>query len=221
MSARSLALLEDAARKAPSTTVEAAARTLEAGTSPIRAAFAARALNALAQLVAGVNEEALGNATGAPSDFDVLVRVLEKPEALAVLQHTDPLAEARLRGLRHQQLLLEKAGGALSADQVAALLKISRQAVDKRRKAGRLIGLSTGRHGYLYPACQFTPEGGTVAGLEEVLADLREFSPWMQLAYLMNANTSLDESTPLEEMRKGNIDKVRRAALSYGEQGGD
>src|SRR5690606_41693050 len=59
---------------------------------------------------------------------------------------------ARLRGLRMRARLLAAEGGTLSSTEVADLLGITRQAVNKRRKAGRLIGLATGRRGYAYPA---------------------------------------------------------------------
>jgi hypothetical protein len=36
---------------------------------------------------------------------------------------------------------------------------MSRQAVEKRRKAGRLIGVSLGRRGFGYPAWQFAERG--------------------------------------------------------------
>src|SRR5476651_1731952 len=48
---------------------------------------------------------------------------------------SDPLAKARLRGALAQREILAGDGGALSAAEVAKEVGISRQAVDKRRKA--------------------------------------------------------------------------------------
>ncbi len=221
MSVNRQALLDEAARKAPSNAVEAAARVLRAGKSPVQAAFVARALNALARLTAELDERSLGNASGAPSDYATLLQALEDPQALTTLRREVPLASARLRGLHNRERLLVAEGGVISAEEAAALLHITRQAVDKRRRAGHLIGINTGRHGYAYPLCQFAPQGGIIPGLELVLAELREHDPWMQLAFLLNPNTRLDGQTPLAELRRGHVEKVVSAARSYGEQGAD
>ncbi|MDO8692149.1 MAG: hypothetical protein Q7R39_19430 [Dehalococcoidia bacterium] len=205
----------------PSNAMAAAARVLRAGRSPVRAAFAARALNALARLTGELDERSLGNAAGAPSDYATLLQALEDPAALTALRREDPLASARLRGLHSKERLLEAEGGVISAEDAAGLLHITRQAVDKRRRAGRLIGVNTGRHGYAYPMCQFAPQGGVLPGLGLVLGELHEHGPWMQLAFLLNQNTLLGGDTPLAELRLGHLESVVTAAHSYGEQGAD
>lgn len=211
-------LLTEAAKQAPRSTVEAAARVLQVGEQPAQATFIARALNALAHLATEMDERSLGDAAGAPSDYAVLLRALEHPEALAVLRQHDPLAAARLRGLREREKLLQAEGGAVGVDEAAALLGISRQAVDKRRRAGKLIGLTLGRRGYVYPVWQFS-QGGTLPGLEEVLTELRGHDPWMQTIFLLSENTRLSGLAPLHELRHGHVDEVRRAARMLGEHG--
>jgi hypothetical protein len=165
-----------------------------------------------------MDERALGDAAGAPSDYAVLLRALEQPEALAVLRQQDLLAPARLRGLREREKLLQAEGGTVGVDEAAALLGISRQAVDKRRRAGKLIGLTLGRRGYVYPVWQFS-QGGTLPGLEEVLTELRGHDPWMQTIFLLSENTRLSGLVPLHELRHGHVDEVRRAARMLGEHG--
>jgi hypothetical protein len=219
MSGTRQALLNEAAQKAPPTVVEAAARVLRAAGSPLQAAFLARALNALARLMSALDDRALGNAAGASSDYAVLVQALTEDEAVAALRRDDPLAPARLRGLVARERLLEAEGGVLSAAEVAARLRLTRQAVDKRRRAGRLIGLTQGRRGYVYPAWQFSPEGGTLPGLEEVLAELQGHGRWMQAAFMLSGDARLGGETPLAELRRGHVEAVRRAARAYGEQG--
>ncbi len=128
------------------------------------------------------------------------------------------MIDARLRGMQARQEILRTEGGTLSAEQVAACLDITRQAVDKRRRAGKLIGLSTGRRGYAYPAWQLEANG-VLAGLAETLADLSVCDPWMQAAFFVSGDPRLGGATPLEELRRGNVEAVRRAARGYGEHG--
>lgn len=202
----------------PRSLVESAARVLRAADQPARAAFLARALNALARLAPRLEERALGDAAGALSDYAALLSALEQPDALGALQAEDLLATARVRGLRARAHLLAAEGGTLSVEAAANLLGVTRQAINKRRRAGRLLALSTGRHGYAYPAWQFGANS-VLPGLEEVLADLHEHDPWTQAGFFLNGSLDLDGAAPLGELRRGNIAAVRRAAQRYGEQG--
>ena len=196
----------------------AVGRVLDASSDPVRAAFLARALNALARLTPEIDDDVLGDAAGAQSDYGVLMRALESPNALGALLSDDPLTRARLRGLAARQELLRREGGTLSAEQVAAHLGLSRQAVDKRRRAGRLIGLGVGRHGYAYPAWQLAPNG-VLPGLADALSALSVHDPWMRAAFFLSGDPRLDGATPLDALRRGNVDAVRRAASAYGEHG--
>src|SRR5260370_35150942 len=97
---------------------------------------------------------------------DILTRLL--PQSTS----DDPLLAARRRGLKRKKQMLEASGGALSSEQVAKVLGISRQAVDKRRSSNQLLALTQGRRGYRYPSFQFE-DGKTIQGLEEVLYQLK------------------------------------------------
>jgi hypothetical protein len=204
---------------------EAMARALDAsssqdtGQAALRFAFLARAMNALSGIVQDLDEEALSHATGASSDRAVLLHALEHPSTVGVLEREDPLAEARLRGLRARDQILSAEGGTLSAGRVADHLRISRQAVDKRRQAGKLIGLDIGRHGYAYPSWQFD-ERGVLPGLQDVLSNMRIRDPWMQAGFFLSGDPRLQGATPLERLRHGDVDAVVLAARGYGQHGG-
>jgi hypothetical protein len=146
------------------------------------------------------------------------VRALQSPEALAPLKTVDPLLDARLRGIAARQRLVEGHGGALTADEVAKLLNITRQAVDKRRRNGQLLAVELGRRGYYYPAWQFG-ESGTLPGLENVLKALTDDDPWMQLAFFIAPNPRLDGRAPYQALAGGRLEAVLIAAQAYGEQG--
>jgi len=185
----------------------------------VRTAFASRALRAVARLVAVADEGALTEATGAPSDYDALLQVLARPETVADLHPTvapDPLRDARLAGLRAREHLLAAEGGAYTSAQTATALGITRQTVDNRRRHGRLLAVTLGRRGYRYPGWQID-RGNALAGLDRVLAELRGLDPWTQLAFMLNPNTWLDDQTPLAELRRGHVERVRDAASVFGE----
>ena len=54
---------------------------------------------------------------------------------------------------------------------------------------------------YVYPSWQVT-DGGTLKGLEEVLTDLKEHDSWMQIQFMLQPNSRLNDRTPLELLRK-------------------
>lgn len=149
--------------------------------------------------------------------FARIVAVLTAKEALDKLAPSDPLAAARLKGVTVKRDLLYRDGQPLTSEEVASLLHLTRQAVDKRRRNGQLLGVSLGRRGYLYPVWQFH-EGGVLPGLDRVLAELREYDPWTQLMFFQTGDIRLDGATPLEQLQAGESDRVGWAASCYGQQ---
>ncbi len=180
----------------------------------IKAVFLARAIQALITLAEEVPVE---KATAASSDYDLFLTLLQQPEVMLSLPSRDPLAEARIRGLMAKRQLVEIEGGCMSSEEVAAVLSIKRQAVDKRRVNGKLIGLPSGR-AYVYPTWQFV-DGQTLPNLEEILKHLNIRDPWMQTAWMLNGNSRLEGLRPLDVLRGGNEEVVLNAARLYGEQG--
>jgi hypothetical protein len=195
-----------------------AAKALERLTEPTRQIAATRALRAVSKAIENSSIQALAQAASAPTDVEVLVLTLQQPDTIETLKSDDPLTAARLRGLRERERLLEIEGGTLSADEVAKHLGITRQAVNKRRQQGALVGLDAGRHGYLYPVWQFVREG-TIADLEPVLEALKEHDAWMQHTFMVSGNTRLKDRTPLEALRQGQLPEVLMAARALGEHG--
>lgn len=188
-------------------------------TTPVRGIFLTRMLNAVAGLTETLDEPELGDAAAQRTDYAALLRALEAPEIVQALVADDPLAQARLSGLESKRVLLHAEGGAISVEEAAERLGMTRQGVDRRRRTGRLIGLTMGRRGYVYPIWQFG-DMGTLPGLERVLADLHDIGPWSQVAWFISPNTRLEGESPLIRLRKGDAEAVMTAARAYGEQGG-
>ena len=157
---------------------------------PIRAAFWERASSALRRIAEQAEEEALVRAVSAPTDAGALARAIsEALPADPASTELDPLAALIARGAEQKMELLKQAGGGLSANDVSRLLHISRQAVDKRRRGGKLLAVPRGSD-YAYPACQFE-DGAPVAGLPEILAARNANHPWVTLAFLMSPDEQL------------------------------
>lgn len=217
MTVKDLRDLDEAAGALPESTVAAAVKAMRASGDALRSVVLARALNALAEAM-DKDARGLEDVASAPSDLAVLLRMLERPEALEALAAEDPLAAARIRGIEARRRLLEKEGGAVSAADLGRMLGgITPQAVNKRRKAGRLLGLPVGQNRFRYPVWQLE-DGKVLSGFEDVLGVFGVESPWMRAAFLLGGNPRLGGERPLDEIKKGNVEAVKGAASAYGEQ---
>jgi hypothetical protein len=181
-------------------------------------AFYTRILRAVKSLEDDLTNARIDEATAAPTDHLVMLKALGSAPWVAELVSEDPLIAAKLRGLKLRQQMLESSGGTLASEQVAEVLGISRQAVDKRRSAYQLLALTQGRRGYRYPNFQFD-EGKTLRGLKEVLGELKALDPWMRLNFFTSAHERLDGKTPIKALHDGLVEEVKSAASGYGEQG--
>ena len=184
---------------------------------PIRAKFFERGVGALFDF-AKLGDQYLSDAVSAPTGYLVLLNVLKTPDVLEALQAADPLAPALVQGIEAKKRLLDEHGGVLTSEQVAKRIGLTHQAVEKRRSKGKLIAVSKGRRGYLYPAWQFTG-GSVLPGLERVLDALSAHDEWTRIIFFVNGNVRLSGRTPLEALKGGDFDSVIAAAEAYGEHG--
>lgn len=182
----------------------------DAAASPIRVAFWERANAALRRITEQAEESALARAVAAPTDAGALARAMSDTlPADSASGELDPLASLIARGAEQKLDLLKQAGGGLSASDVARLLRISRQAVDKRRREGKLLAVPRGSD-YAYPACQFEDDR-PVSGLPDLLAARTVDHPWATLAFLMTPDEELGCS-PLKALQQHDP-KLKERAL--------
>ncbi len=178
-----------------------------------------RTLRAVEEVMSAVPGPALNVAVAASSDLEVLLALLLSDEVLARFSASDPLAGAKLRGLQARVSLMSQEGGMWSTQQAADHLKVTRQAIDKRIRAGKLLAIDAGRHGRLVPSWQFGARG-TLPGLEETLKALEPNDPWMKLSFFLSPHEDLDGRRPLDFLRVSNrLDFVLRAARTLGDHG--
>jgi hypothetical protein len=185
--------------------------------TPLMQVFMMRAINAVLRFTE-LSEDSIVDAAKSPRDLDVLVKGLLASPIVEDLKAIEPLTPAFIRGYEAKRKLIEDHGGTLSAEKVGEVLGISRQAVEKRRQAGKLLALTIGRHGYRYPVWQLN-ESGTLPGLEQVLRVLSSHDQWMQTAFFVSKNPRLNNRTPKEMLEAGEIERVLNAASVYGEHG--
>jgi hypothetical protein len=175
----------------------------------VQAAFLRRALSALERIASNVPAKTLTEALAAPTDVGSLAQLLSRSEVVgSAVTELDPLAPALARGVEHRRTLLNLAGSAMSAEEAGQILGITRQAVDKRRRAGTLLAVREGSD-WRYPACQFE-DGEVVAGLPDVMRRFDPANAWMVLDFLLAPDTVLAGRTPLEALKAGDHDQVLR-----------
>ena len=179
-----------------------------AARDPLREAFRRRALGAIERMSREASPEALAEALAAPSDTGAVARALAEQAAADASRRLEPLAGAIVRGAAVRARLAEAAGGMLSADDTGKVLGISRQAVDKRRAAGRLLAVRV-RGDWHYPAAQFR-DGEVLPGIEEVIAGMPDASAWSVLDFLLAPDDALGGRSPLSALRVGDTAPVRR-----------
>ncbi len=79
------------------------------------------------------------------------------------------------------------------------------------------MAVPNGSGEYLYPACQFSPDG-VLPGLERVLQVFAIRNPWTQLSILLAPAPALAGGTVLDALKSGKVENALRVAASFGEQ---
>ncbi|GAA4492432.1 hypothetical protein [Gluconacetobacter tumulicola] len=130
-----------------------------------------------------------------------------------------PRGRALLRGQQIKDDDLRRAGGAYTLDQVRELLRITRQAIEKRVREQSLLAVPGPSGERRYPVTQFTADG-VLPGLKAVLTALPGESAWFRLNFLVTPLAQLDGRTPVEALTTGPVDAVVETARTVGVQGG-
>lgn len=203
---------------APEASAPRVATTLQAG-SRMHQALAVRLTRVAARLTEHLSEEDVAQALSAATDMDALaVALVRSPLAHEPVDPDAAAAYARGRAAREQ--LLQAEGGMATSEEMGQLLGgISRQAIDKRRRAGRLVAVRE-RSDWLYPRWQVA-HGQLLEGLEAVLDELgdRGHDPWAMLIFFLQSDTEQEGESPLGALRAGKVEAAICAAHAYGEQG--
>jgi len=186
---------------------------VHAAPDSIQAAFLRRAMSALERIAGNASAKMLTDALAASTDVGSLAQLLSRSDVVgSAATDLDPLAPLLARHVEHRQKLLQLAGGALSAEEAGRTLGITRQAVDKRRRAWTLLAVREGSD-WRYPACQFH-EGEILPGITDVVQGFATAGPWAALDFLLASDTVLEGRTPLQVLQSGDRDQVMRLIRS-------
>jgi hypothetical protein len=132
-------------------------------------------------------------------------------------ENTEAILRALDRGVLLRKEMEEAEGGSRSSEQIAELLGITRQAVDQRRKARRLIAWQDAAGHWRFPLWQFNEAGRPFADLEAILAELPG-DPWSYMIFFLSESEML-RGRPLDLLRRDKAKQVRLAAMRFGRQG--
>lgn len=192
---------------------------------PGKGALLARELRAINNMTCEASEKDVLSALSAASDHEALVRTLHdtgskivelvSPSQQSKTNHNKAFAAAEARGVAVKSEILNREGPPLESSEAQKKLRVSRTALLWRRKAGIIIALHSGRHGFLYPNWQFGEgEYGFVPGLFKVLRILGSMDPWAKSIFLLKKHPAIRWRTPLDLLKQGQTEKVLELAKS-------
>lgn len=153
-----------------------------------------------------------------------LVKFLEgvNVESLdAVLEHTDPtlLAQRLTRTIGQGPSAAAAAvGPVFTAAGLAEWKGVSKEALRKAQKAGRVLGFKSRDGVLLYPQFQFNEYGDYLPALKDVLAiiDPQRLDDGSSAVWLNRTYPSLDGRTAAQALHDGDTDKVLHLAREIG-----
>lgn len=148
---------------------------------------------------------------------DVNIFNLSDDRLLELLRH-DPLTKLRTKGLLHRTTLLHLEGDPLTLEQVSDKLGIHKPKIERMIENHEILSVTEDESTALFPIFQFT-DTGILSGLSDVLYAMEPFSFWTKLMFLHTQDVRLNDRTPLQALRDGDVVAVVDAAKAYGNQG--
>ncbi len=175
------------------------------------------ALRAEATAMAPVLEQLFAKHSPLESVNIVVAALVER--LAATKRPQSGLASALARGVVAREEMKVAEGGSLSAEEARVVLGgLSKEAVLKRYRKGQLLGWREARQNAVrFPAWQFV-DGSPLPGLVEVLAILatsKGLDEWGKLNFFLTARSGLNGERPLDALKRGEVERVKRVAEAY------
>lgn len=190
--------------------------------TPLRQAFLDRSLDLVRKMADRAPEEVLATALSEATPMATMASAMSAFvfQERALDSRDRVLAASRAKGARFMEELLDRAGGAYTAEQLAAVLGKAggRQTIAAGRQSNLYFGLPTAS-GYAYPKLQVTDAGTLLDGLRDYLDAFALPDPWMKLVVLLDPAPQLSGRSPYDALLAGELDDAVAVARAYGTHG--
>lgn len=154
------------------------------------------------------------------SPLAILERVIDSftPSKTAKIDAQKAKVILLARGAIARKKLEEAEGGAISAEEVAELLGLSRQGVDYLRKTKAILAWRHTNGKWNYPLWQFD-SGRIRPGIRGCLKNLATDDPWGQMIFFLSPRDSLNGNRPLDLILSKEIEAAIGAARRHQQHG--
>ena len=138
----------------------------------------------------------------------------QKAPAKVLRRQFDPI-EAGRQAVGEMQ---RAEGGAWTGGELEKLFRLTPANLHKRRTEYRIVSWRDAKSQFHYPKWQFNGAGAPLQGVQEVLQTFRSVDEWRVMRYFLAPRHQLDDRTPLDLLRAGEVDKVVAHAKAHGEE---
>jgi hypothetical protein len=154
------------------------------------------------------------------SEYVILAKAIDSfiPAVRAKVSEQKAREIVLARGALARKRLEQAEGEAISAEQVADLLGLSRQGVDYLRKRKRIVAWRLGSGKWHYPVWQFH-DGRVRPGISECLKELSSDDPWSRMIFFLSPRESLSGRRPLDLVVSGDVSGAIAAARRHQRHG--
>jgi DNA-binding GntR family transcriptional regulator len=154
------------------------------------------------------------------SEYAILAKAIDSfiPQSKTRISEEKAREIVFARGALARKRLEQAEGGAVSAEEVADLLGLSRQGVDYLRKAKRVAAWRLTGGKWHYPLWQFH-EGRVRRGISECLRELPSEDPWSHMIFFLSPRESLSGRRPLDLILSGDVSGAVAAARRHQRHG--
>ena len=159
--------------------------------------------------------KAMEQVSSSVSSADVFCQAVHNTAERLLEEQPAPYLSRKTEALMANLRVQRSEGGSMSSNEVAAILSLSRQAVDERRKRKKLVAWRMTNGKWRYPVWQFG-QAGTRPGIEGCLAALEYDDQASVMDFFLLPSERLEGKRPLDLIRAGATEKAVESARSFG-----
>ena len=108
-------------------------------------------------------------------------------------------------------------GGAWTGQELETRFRLTPATLHRRRKEHRIVSWRDALHHFYYPKWQFTASGALLPGIQDILDKFRSSDEWRVMRYFLTPRGG-GGRTPLDLLRRGEVEKAVAHATAHGEE---